>query len=480
MRILAVAMVLLFAGATMAGCTGGPDDSGDDPNQGTGDPALVPIPAFPIEVDHDHSDPTLHSDAANLDQVAYHSTYGEGDVDAIPAGQGFSELFLRGHLAFIGRRGGNDGGFVILDVERPQAPQKLGEFAGLANYDMESTYDNRYVFFVSQFLNNQQPSSFPPDDPGELPRQIHIVDIADPASPEWVGAMAVPSRGVHTITYHRTEQGRELVVAQTYDFVPDPSLGLPLPDQGTNMVAQRVLLFDFVREPTPTLQLLSTYEKHPTETETAREAFPHDVFIQEHPVTHDLLMYVAYWDLGGFIVDITDPTTPADVAHLTDFSPSSITQVHLLRASAQLIDGRHITIAEPELTQAETETGQYTLFDTTDPANPKRLGFWTLPGEVQNDQGTRFSPHNFDIENGRVYLAHYHAGVWILDISTQALQDHPVPLAYAQPSQPRPDYDNDISDVWTALHHEGYVYASDIATGFYVYRFPLDPEPHMH
>jgi len=463
-----LACTVLVAAMLLGGCVG------ENPDVGMAKPAfdLIPIPSFPIEADHDHSKAEFHTGEANLVHVAYQSGYGTGTSAELPAEQGFSELAVRDGLAFLGRRGGPDGGFVIFDVKDPAAPKRLGDFNGLANYDVESTYDNKYVFYVSQYLNNQQPSSIPPRGPGDFPRGIHVIDITDPTQPEDVNFFLVPTRGAHTLTYFRTESGRELVAAQSYDFVPDPSLGLPVPGLGISPAAERVMLFDFVRTPAPRLELISTYEKH--ELPPLNEFFPHDVAIQVHPVTHQLLMYVAYWDLGAFIVDITDPAQPKEISRLTDFSPSKLSQVHLAAPAEDLIAGRHITVTEPELGGASPETGQFTLFDTTDPAHPQRLGFWTLPGQLQNDEGTRFSPHNFEVEGGRLYLAHYHAGVWVVDVSTLERLQQPQALAYVQPHEERSTYSGDSSNVWTALYDDGYIYASDIATGLYVFQYAGD------
>lgn len=467
MRFAAL-LILLLLGPALAGCTGKPAPSSTDDTL-KDLLGLLPIPLFPIEQDHDHSDPLAHNDGANLLPTAFHSGYGEGRASDLPAHQGFSELFVRNGLAFLGRRGGDDGGFLIFDVKDPMNPKRLDAFPGLANYDMESTHDNQFVFFVSQYLNHEQPASIPPDDPGEVPRGIHIVDVSNPAQPTEAGYFPVPTRGVHTITYHRTEAGRELVAAQTYDFLPDPSLGLPVPNQGINPIAQRVLLFDFLRTPQPHLELLSTFEKHELNP-VFNYFFPHDVAIQKHPVTKQLIMYVAYWNLGAYLVNINDPKNPVELSRLNDFSPSKLKSIHLAAPADTLIEGRHVTVTEPEIGPAP-ETGQYTLFDTTDPKNPKRLGYWTLPGELQNTHELRFSPHNFEVDHGHLYLAHYHAGVWVVDVSNGTLLEKPEAVAYAQPNQARPGYKGDSSNVWTALYDDGYVYASDIATGLYVYEF---------
>jgi hypothetical protein len=464
-----VTLSLLLVG--LAGCTSLDPPGGDGDCDDLG---WVALPNNAIEEDHDHNDQSLHAANYNLHAIGYHSGYGDGAGRELPDDQGFSELFVRDGLAFLGRRGGDEGGFVILDVSDPTSPARLGDYPGLANYDMESTFDNAYVFFVSQYLNNQQPSTIPPDDPGDAPRLIHVVDIRDPRNPMEASAFPVPTRGVHTITYHRTDEGREFVAAQTYDFLPDPSLGLSVPDQGPNPFSQRVLVFEFVRQPNPTLVFQSQFVQHPMPPQLG-QFYPHDVAIQKHPLTGQLLMYVAYWDLGAYIVDISNPRMPRPIAQLTDFAPSSVRSVHLAAPANQLVDGRHVTVTEPELSGGEPESGQYTIFDTTDPANPKRLGHWTLPGKVANPVGLRFSPHNFEVDNGLLVLGHYHAGVWVVDVSDATNLATPVATAFAYPTAERGAYGGDRPSVWTALWDDGYVYASDIASGLHVFRYGPPP-----
>lgn len=463
-------VAVLVAVPLLAGCL-----HGTVPTAGPKDAlALVPVPAFPLEQDHDHANALDHAAEANMIHVAFNSGYGDGTTAAIPPKEGFSELFVRDGLAFLGRRGGDDGGFIIFNVQDPSRPVRLSVFQGYADYDMESTYDNRYVFYVSQYFPTQQTARVPPMGGGDVPRSIHVVDIRDPTKPTEASLFPAPTRGAHTVTYYRTDGGRELVAVSTYDFLPDPSLGLPAPDEGINPASQRVELFDFVRDPAPHLVPLSVFQK--IEPTVPNEFFPHDVAIEKHPITHQLIMYVAYWNLGGYLVDITDPTDPKELSHLTDFSPSKLLNIHLVAPHEGLIDGRHVTIAEPEIGPAD-ETGQYTLFDTTDPTHPVRLGYWTLPGGMKNTKGLQFSPHNFDAEGGRITLAHYHAGVWILDIHDRAHLDRPAALAFTQPNEPRKGYAGDAPNVWTALYDKGYVYASDMTSGLYVYRYTGDAPP---
>jgi hypothetical protein len=440
--------------------------------------ALLPVGA-PIVQDHDHADPALHVGSANIAAVGYHSGYGDGTAAALPEGQGFSEMAVwegerdgaNRTLAFVGRRGGPDGGFVVIDATDPTAMQRLGAFPGLGNYDIEISADGAFAFSTTQWLPTEQdPAQL---EPAEDQRGVYIVDLADLASPALAGFFPVPTRGAHTLSHFAMADGRELVILNTYDFVPDPSLRVPIPGLGGNPVAHRVLITQFVRAPSPHLELLSVFQKTEEVAPQGKAYFPHDTFVQVHPVTGALILYVAYWDLGAYLVDISDPTMPRELSRLTDFSPSKHASIHLARPAPALIDGVHVTITEPEL-GATDETGQLTLYDTTDPAAPKRLGYWTLPGDLAITEGLIFSPHNFDIANGRVYLAHYHAGVWVIDVHNASLLQRPEEIGYYQTAIPRPSFAGYATNFWSAFYHDGLIYASDISAGLQVLRFRLD------
>lgn len=469
------APVLLALATLVAGCTGLPVA----PPGGSDTDALVPV-GEPLVQDHEHTDPALHTGAANLAPVGYHSGYGSGATTDLPEGQGFSELAVwQGErdgevrtLVALGRRNGPDGGFSLLDATDPGNVTLLAQYAGLANYDVEFSADGMYAFFTTQWLPTEQQTGQP--DPAQDQRGVYIVDLADLSNPAAVGFFYPPTRGAHTITYYEHE-GRELLMVNSYDFLPDPSLHLPIPGLGANPIAHRVFLTEFVRGPAPHLEVLGQYstlaEFAPGETH-----FPHDTHVQVHPVTGDLLLYVAYWDLGCILLDIDDPANPVEVGRLTDFQPSQHNSVHFCRPAEELVDGVHVTVTEPELGPTE-ETGVYAVFDTTDPANPQRLGYWELPGDIVITEGLNFSPHNFDLENGRMYLAHYHGGVWVVDLSTRALLDRPASLAYYQRAVLPEDRGFLAPDFWSAFYLDGRIWASDISAGLQVLRFPLDPAP---
>ena len=141
---------------------------------------------------------------------------------------------------------------------------------------------------------------------------------------------------------------------------------------------------------------------------------PHDVSIAVHPLTGRTYAYIAYWDLGVVIVDVTDPANPTKVGAADDFGLAPSREIHMARQSEALIDGKVIVVAEPEIGSQAT-TGYMSMIDVSDPTAPVFVSNWKIPGDADSAGGGR-GPHYFDLRDGRVALASYSAGFWVFDI----------------------------------------------------------------
>ncbi|MHB8604730.1 MAG: LVIVD repeat-containing protein [Thermoplasmatota archaeon] len=462
--------VLLAALFVLAGCVQVQSPSGPV--------GAVALPIFtgtnPLVQDHAHNDPSLHNASFNVELVAHVTPWGDG----LHFGNGSAnELALRGGYAYEAR-GGPEGGFAIFDIADPTHPFKVGEYSSEGCADIEVTADGNFAFCTTQ-RTTPAAGDLAADPNDHTPRGVYIVNVQDKSRPTLESFFALPVNGPHTSFYYRDTNGTELLSLETYDltttYAPTaPFAALP----GTHAI----YLTQFVVGPDGkhTLRLLSRWSV-PEVPPQGKQYFPHDVFIERHPVTHRLLLYAAYWDAGLQILDITDPTNPTRIGEFHDFTPSALAQLHDVRAFPTLIDGRYVVAVAPEIVTAQ-ETGQMTFIDATDPTHPTKLGHWSLPGHMVVDSPFDFSPHNFDIApNGLVYLAHYHAGVWVLDASSLAKMRDPPIVGFYQPHIARPHYGGIIPDVWSARVDGDYFYASDIPTGLYVLRLasglPAGPAP---
>ena len=173
---------------------------------------------------------------------------------------------------------------------------------------------------------------------------------------------------------------------------------------------------------------------------------------------------------ASFSLTSTDPSAPSELSDWRDFDAALYGNVHFARPIGMIGD-RHISYAAPEYGSAE-HAGEAYVLDTTDPAAPELLAKWTLPGDPINDGGYRFSPHNFDPHGSMLVYAHYHGGIWVLDLATP---EAPIVKGYAMPTVPEGEpaftATEDAPNVWAAVWDSaGTIWASDIGTGLYHYR----------
>mgnify|MGYP001157434071 FL=1 len=186
----------------------------------------------------------------------------------------------------------------------------------------------------------------------------------------------------------------------------------------------------------------------------------------------------------------------------------------------------HLTTAAVEVLSTSVGTGIIYLLDTTDYTmidgqlrfEPKLVRDWEIPWAEDHcygadcpinpdgDEWLLFSPHNLDSAyfetdestdqshgggwDGRLYISHYHAGLWVLDIETLVSPTNPndkfSTYSEATVAWYLPHGDNGVileSDfyefswvpfLWAVEHHNGITYASCISTGLYVMQLDID------
>jgi len=166
----------------------------------------------------------------------------------------------------------------------------------------------------------------------------------------------------------------------------------------------------------------------------------HDLTLLVHPATGHILLYVAYWDSGLRIVDVTDAAHPTEIGSL-DYTPSV--------TSRGLIDTCCAHYAQP------TPSGQYVLLedevgiglaggvhilradgcDGADICTLAQVGFWAAPipspqamaimAEIRAGVSTygviqRFftrDVHNLDVQENRFLAPSYSSGLYLVDMT---------------------------------------------------------------
>lgn len=451
--------------------------------------------------DGDHFDAALHNGSLNMDLVAYHNGLDEsGDPNAInavaPDGY-YTEIAVTPQYAYLGRSSasGAYGGFSVLRLRCDQPagpidPCKVGEFKGLSAADLEVNENESLAFLaVQRNLPPQMAQGIlgAQDPRAGLPRGIAVVNIEDKTNPTLESFVPLPVNGPHTLTYYAHPNGNEYVIVSTYDLVTDPGTGALM---GTVPVTQRILVYQVVDKPGQVPDPLGAITDNapatlvpvsqftiPEQAPAGQIFLPHDTRVQVHP-SYDggarVLLYIAYWDKGLRIVDMTDPMALSEIGSSTDMSPSRLKNLHLAQPFDEAIDDRQVTVTQPEIPQVDGETGQLTFFDTTDPRSPQKVGRWTLPQGSQGQlsiAGFDYSPHNFDLWDGKVALGHFHAGVWVIDAGDAENLADPKTVGYYMPHVPRDNAPTEQPSVWGVFEVDGLLFAVDESTGLYVLRY---------
>ncbi|SEO51638.1 LVIVD repeat-containing protein [Halogranum amylolyticum] len=157
----------------------------------------------------------------------------------------------------------------------------------------------------------------------------------------------------------------------------------------------------------------------------------HDVWVQ------DGVAYLAQWDAGTWLVDVSDPTAPTHVANFGGVPRPELVDLSEREVQRQgtTPPGNHHYVAADEdatLLGVGRETwarrtddgglvggpGGIDLWDVADPTTPERLA--TVDPPTADDQtrgGVWTTAHNFEFRDGRLYSSWYRGGVKRHDVS---------------------------------------------------------------
>ena len=176
----------------------------------------------------------------------------------------------------------------------------------------------------------------------------------------------------------------------------------------------------------------------------------HDVWVGE-----DDRAYLAHWDAGTYILDVSDPANPQYVSHVGGRSLDalvSITENETVRANVLRPPGNsHYAMTNDDGTllgvnqeawasQGEGGPGSVELWDISDVSSPQKLS--TIDAPPSPDPtigGTWTTSHNFDIVGDRLFTSWYQGGVKLHDIADPA---NPKQLAWWR--------DPEETSFWTA------------------------------
>lgn len=159
--------------------------------------------------------------------------------------------------------------------------------------------------------------------------------------------------------------------------------------------------------------------------------FLHDLWVQAG------VAYLAYWDAGTWMVDVSDPAHPTLITKVRGRPPAEfmdLTEKEEIRTEyleppgndhsvTTNDDATLLAIGEESGDLPPTEPpdqagpGGIELFDISDPMQPKSRSY-IEPPSVDTDQWT--TVHNYEIVGDRLYSSWYAGGVRLFDVSDPA------------------------------------------------------------
>ncbi len=415
----------LLALTALSGCLG---DGAEDTDDLAGAAAIAPVLEDALTAWH------AGNVSANVDVLGQ---WGEGGGEEIDAWGDYLFVDRGSTVHIVHRTVEADGGVTLDTVSDIAVPAK----------DVKVSDDGDWLF-----VGNDDPGSMAPV--GGTPARaggFYVYDIRDKAEPVQTSYLPVgPTRGPHMVFYHQQPDGTELVFGANGDI----SINRFDRDSGTLTELARYAP-DYVTDVNRDPEVIDAYY----------QVYAHDMFVMEDPVDDRTLMYVSNWDAGLRVVDVTDPAAPVELGGWNDYPEGHTGNLHT--AATAWVDDRRITVGSAEVGFAVvggthyvqgTEPSIVYVWDTTDPAAIELLGTWENPdrapaGRDQVPDEEISSTHNLQVEDGKVYLAHYALGIFVLDISTPEAQAAPSVLGFER--EPG-------SNVWDVIVHDGAVYASGV------------------
>ncbi|WP_135366189.1 hypothetical protein [Halosimplex halophilum] len=322
-------------------------------------------------------------------------------------------------------------GFYVVDCQDPENPEVVGTYTGITasgGRSITGFYDIKY---------NQGRLMLATSAAAEAFRGIAIYDVSNPLNPRpmktYETTYTIHNSDLHG-EYAYLTTGRELDVVHV------------APDQPESVAKWSPAEYDAgYGELSGSLLNL------------------HDMYVQDERA------YLAYWDGGAWILDVSDPASPEYVGHAAEYSLSELQDVSGTdvyeyamepEGNAHYVqpddDGDLLAVGgeswnlEGGVDDDESDEEDLggpsgiILYDIGDAASPERLTEIEPPqppeGETARRQGGYYTTsHNFEIAGDYLYSSWYRGGVKVHDISDPA---NPEQLAH---------YENgDRASFWTA------------------------------
>ncbi|WP_137289051.1 LVIVD repeat-containing protein [Natronorubrum halophilum] len=352
-------------------------------------------------------------------------------------------------------------GFATVDISDPAEPAVLADRPAL-EVDGALFDEILDVKVDGDRLVVAGPANVPPDDAADdVFHGFVLYDVSDPDDPVAVGEPYETGFHIHNC------------------FLADELLYVVANDEDENPL----VIYDVSDDAVEEIGRWSLLEHEPEWEELFWLArYLHDVYV------HEQIAYLAHWDAGTYLIDVSDPTEPAYISRVTNTDLEEQRGLEGQEAQMGLPGNDHYSAVDDtgDLLAVGREAwatdgdepdgpGGIDLYDVSDPAEPE---FQATIDAPEADDASYYgeewtTSHNFELRDDRLYSSWYQGGVKIHDVSD--------PTA---PEERAHWYDSDVAGFWTARvaePGETFVASSTplipgAGTEGALYTFPVDPD----
>ncbi len=436
-----------------------------------------PIPEEGGDVPHDHRDPAQHRFARAAELTAHDDLRRFGwHAETVVGAHALALAGPDQGLLVVGVNAGEtaDGqqGFHLFDVS------ELGQLRHVSYYQSPQAVGGDRTLAVSGDGNLVFLGYEGAPRPG-----VSAVDISDPSAPVEVAFWADPQDfGSHTVA-------AGVIGGVQYVFSLAAGVNILRYEGGAFTLVGKYVTADQLALVDAAAIAAGDQGTGAGQTYALRALYGHDMTFFDDPVTGKPLLLVAYAYDGFKIVDLSQPSLPVTVARWLPPSDSSERPYTHSVAAERLPSGQLLVVVGAETFEPPNQgvASPLWVLDATDAvagpplaSEPVYLSTWRNPGGAAAGN-LGLSVHFFRLQEGVLYVSHYHGGVWAIDLRTPGAQAAPPVLGYLMPIPPNAieppkdcciGFDLDGAPMVFDVEAKGEtVYAADIIQGVTAMRF---------
>ncbi len=404
----------------------------------------------------------------------------------------YADVWVADGTAYLGGYGcaNGPGAMWAIDVRDPAHPRTLARFAGFAGSDAQDVwagavrtraFSGHLAAVGIQRCQSQAPGT----------AALALFDVGDPAHPRQLAVLPTGVRsGVHELGVAERPDGRLLALLA----VPGSYL-----ESGGRSGDLRIVDVTDPRHPVQ-VNDWDVRRDGPPAARAALEARP-DVFCHSAwPFARGSRLFASFWAAGVQFLDLADPAAPKLIGQTTYRPGERQRAAH----SGWFNAAETLFVQNDEVLSLETAgqgtAGQGTagqqaagrpswsfqrIWDTRDLRHPVQVATFATEDAVPGADGTVtrngiYSVHNAVLVGSLEYVSWYSDGVRIVDLADPA---HPreVGSFVPPPGTPHgtphglvqaPDGSASFPLVWGVYPSGGLAYASDMASGLWIIRYP--------